>query len=309
MMACMICHGEDNMLDYSLIFEPKQHYITIPQIPSKKMFVNQRQLNRILKNQEDDWDIYITKYPKTHCVSTIILDFDDKENPDNALKESMKLKNYLKRKGLNTVIVSSGKKGNHVYIQIPCHNFVGGELSHVDADPNVFFKEYIKNLIGLYDGLSYQTLDEINFSAGLKGNIRLINSQHPKGDKCKIIEGEFIESVEPNSWDWDCFLVSKSHAEDKVTEFKKANNIDITGNDLIAENDLQDIFEEVFGVTMKRYNGYSYCCCPFHNDEHPSMFVDKEKFSCNGCGKRGNLWTLIKEGYVKLDNDIRVRRD
>lgn len=293
-------------MDYTVIYRPKQHYITIPQIPSRKLFMNQRQLLRLLNKQEDDWDIFITKYPKDHCISCIILDFDDKENPDNALKDVELLKRYLNRKGLNTVIVQSGRKGYHAYIQVPVHNFVGGELVHIDAEPNYWFNQYIKNIIGLYDGKYYSTLDEINTGAGLNGNIRLIGSSHPRGSSCEIISGEFLSDIEPNEWDWKCFSLSKSHAEDKASELKNIQDVSVNGNDLIHDNDLQDIFEEVFGVTLKKYNGYSYCKCPFHNDEHPSMFLDKEKYCCNGCGERGNIYTLIKKGYLKIDNTVRI---
>ena len=56
------------MIDYTQIYRPKQHYITIPQIPAKKLFMSQRQIMRILNKQHDDWDIFITKYPKDHCI-------------------------------------------------------------------------------------------------------------------------------------------------------------------------------------------------------------------------------------------------
>ena len=293
-------------MDYTIIYRPKQHYLTIPQIPSRKLFMNQRQILRLLNKQESDWDIYITKYPKDHCVSCIILDFDDKDDPDNALKDVELLKRYLNRKGLNTVIVQSGRKGYHAYIQVPVHNFVGGELAHIDAEPNYWFNQYIKNIIGLYDGKYYSTLDEINTNAGLNGNIRLIGSSHPRGSSCKVIDGEFLSDIEPNEWDWKCFSLSKSHAEDKASELKNIQDVSVNGNDLIRDNDLQDIFEKVFGVTLKKYNGYSYCKCPFHNDEHPSMFLDKEKYCCNGCGERGNIYTLIKKGYLKIDNTVRI---
>ena len=297
------------MMDYTVIFEPKQHYITIPQIPSKKLFINNKLIHRLLNKQEDDWDIYITKYPKDHCVSCVILDFDDKDNPDNAFREGRMLKRYLHRKGLNTVLVQSGRKGVHCYIQIPCHNFVGGELAHTDAEPNTWFKQYIKYLIGLFDGKYYQTLDEINFSAGLSGNIRLIGSNHPRGTTCEIIDGEFHDNIEPNDWDYECFMNSKSYAEDEVTEFLKTTDVNIQGNDIIAENDLRDIIPEVFGLTPKKYSkGYCYAKCPFHNDHHDSFFFDKEKYSCNACGEKGNIWTLIKKGYVKLDDTVRVGR-
>lgn len=292
-------------MDYIQIYRPKQHYITIPQIPARKLFMSQRQVMRLLDKQQDNWDIFITKYPKDHCISTIILDFDDKENPNNALEDVQLLKRYLHRKGLNTVIVQSGRKGYHAYIQVPVHNFVGGELAYADAEPNYWFNQYIKNIIGLYDGKYYQTLDEINTSASLRGNIRLIGSKHPRGTSCEIIDGEFLTDIEPVDWDWRCFNISKVHAEDKVTELKQITK-KITGNNLIEDNDLQDIFESVFGLELKRYDGYSYACCPFHDDKKPSLFIDKYRFACNSCGKRGNIWTLIKENYLKLDNDVRV---
>ena len=296
-------------MDYTIIFEPKEHYITIPQIRSRKLFVNNRIVNRLLDKQEPDWDIFITKYPKDHCVSCVILDFDDKDNPDNALRDVKVLKKYLHRKGLNTVIVRSGRKGYHAYIQIPCHNFTGGELAHVDAEPNLWFKQYIKYLIGLCDNKYYPTLDEINFSAGLGGNIRLIGSSHPRGTTCEIIDGEFLNHVDPNQWDWKCFVDSKSYAEDEAIEYAKSKNVDITGQDIIAENDLREIIPEVFGLTPKKYSkGYCYGKCPFHHDEHDSFFFDKERYKCNACGEKGNLWTLIKRGYVKLENDVRVNK-
>ena len=295
------------IMDYERLFRRKEHYLTIPQIPSKKLFVNNRQVERLLASQKPDWDIYITKYPKDHCVSCIILDFDDKENPDNALEDVVLMKKFLKRKGLNTVIVQSGRKGYHAYIQIPCHNFVGGELAHANAEPNTFFKQYVKQLIGLFDGKYYQTLDEINSSAGLNSNIRLIGSIHPKtNSRCEIISGEFQENIEPNEWDWKCFNVARKFAEDEVTKFAEIRELNLDSNDIIAENDLQDVFEEVFGLELKRYNGYSYACCPFHDDKKPSMFIDSNRFRCNSCDAKGNIWTLIKKGYVKLEDTVRV---
>ena len=293
-------------MDYERLFRRKEHYLTIPQIPSKKLFVNNRQVERLLASQKPDWDIYITKYPKDHCVSCIILDFDDKENPDNALEDVVLMKKFLKRKGLNTVIVQSGRKGYHAYIQIPCHNFVGGELAHANAEPNTFFKQYVKQLIGLFDGKYYQTLDEINSSSGLSGNIRLVGSHHPNGKTCEIISGEFQENIEPNEWDWKCFNVARKFAEDEVTKFAEIRELNLDSNDIIAENDLQDVFEEVFGLELKRYNGYSYACCPFHDDKKPSMFIDSNRFRCNSCDAKGNIWTLIKKGYVKLEDTVRI---
>ena len=82
--------------------------------------------------------------------------------------------------------------------------------------------------------------------------------------------------------------------------------MNLDSNDIIAENDLQDVFEEVFGLELKRYNGYSYACCPFHDDKKPSMFIDSNRFRCNSCDAKGNIWTLIKKGYVKLEDTVRI---
>ena len=299
------------MIDYESIFRKKQHYITVPQIPQKKLFISNKLLYRLLDKQKADWDIYITKYPKDHCVNMVILDFDDKDNPKNALKDAIKLRKYLNRKGLNTVIVQSGRKGYHCYIEVPCHNFVGGELAHADAEPNMWFNQYVKQLIGLFDNRYYNTLDEINTSSGLGGNIRLIGSRHPKGTSCEIAHGEFLlNPVEPNEWDYECFVIAKQYAEDKVTELAQVNEVNIECNDIIADNDLRDIIPEIFGLTPKKYSkGYHYGKCPFHNDEHESFFYDKERYSCNACGEKGNIWTLIKRGYVKLDDTVRVKHE
>ena len=293
-------------MNYEAIFRRKQHYITIPQIPSKKLFVGNRQVNRILNNQTDGQDIFITKYPKDNCVSTVILDFDDKDNPDNALKDVKILKKYLHRKGLNAVIVLSGRKGYHCYIQIPVHNFIGDELAHTNFEPNIWFKQYVKQLIGLYDGKYYQTLDDINFNAGLSGNIRLIGSNHPRGTRCQVIDGEFENNIESNDWDWDALMVSKKFAEDDAKKIFETKNIQYDGDDLIADNDLIDIFEQELGIDVKRYNGYAYGNCPFHNDAHKSLFIDKEKFSCNSCSAKGNIYTLLKNKMIRIDNDLRV---
>lgn len=43
---------------------------------------------------------------------------------------------------------------------------------------------------------------------------------------------------------------------------------------------------EHYGVEAQR-NGM--CCCPFHDDRHPSMKLNKDYFYCFGCGAHGNV--------------------
>ncbi|MDY5641524.1 MAG: CHC2 zinc finger domain-containing protein [Candidatus Faecousia sp.] len=43
---------------------------------------------------------------------------------------------------------------------------------------------------------------------------------------------------------------------------------------------------EHYGVEVQR-NGM--CCCPFHNDRHPSMKLNEDYFYCFGCGVHGDV--------------------
>ena len=71
---------------------------------------------------------------------------------------------------------------------------------------------------------------------------------------------------------------------------------------------------EYYGLQVNRSG---MCRCPFHNDRHPSMKVDK-RFHCFGCGADGDVIHFTaklfglsnKEAARKLANDfgIRVRK-
>ena len=43
---------------------------------------------------------------------------------------------------------------------------------------------------------------------------------------------------------------------------------------------------EHYGLKVSR-NGMA--CCPFHNDRHPSLKLNKEYFFCFGCGAKGDV--------------------
>ena len=67
---------------------------------------------------------------------------------------------------------------------------------------------------------------------------------------------------------------------------------------------------EIYGVKVNR-NGMA--CCPFHNDKHPSMKVDKN-FYCFACGAKGDVIHFAEkffgltpyEAAKKLADDFRV---
>ncbi len=70
---------------------------------------------------------------------------------------------------------------------------------------------------------------------------------------------------------------------------------------------------EIYGVPVGR-NGM--VCCPFHDDKHPSMKVDR-RFHCFGCQADGDVIDFTarlfglsnKEAALKLAEDFSVRYD
>lgn len=50
---------------------------------------------------------------------------------------------------------------------------------------------------------------------------------------------------------------------------------------------------EFYGLKV-RYNGLA--CCPFHNDKHPSMKIDKFYY-CFACGEKGDAIHYVAEQY------------
>lgn len=288
--------------------KPMQHIITIRDRDTgwakQRKVWNQKVIDQVLRDQKDSEDVYITKYPKNRLVDTVILDFDDKDDPSKAYRDAKRCHNYLKVNGVNSVIVESGSKGNHLYIQISPFLFKDTELRN-GINWNSFFNAFVCFLI--HDSSStYETLDKTNFSAGLNGNIRLLESRHPStGNTCHIIEGEFNDSYSVTRLQDEAqkkaYLKCEIVEEMKQKQLKKTRVV--SDDDPIRNNDLRDVFRQITG-DMKMYpKGYGYCSCPVHGtDSHYSLLVTREWFSCSACDFKGNIYTLRKMGLVEFDD-------
>ena len=307
------------MMKYSQVFQNKQHTITIRHrgdgYPVQKRNWNDKLIQKVLLEQEDDTDVYITKYPRNRLIQWIILDFDSKDDLKQAYDEANKLRNMLVAEGHNCVLVESGSKGYHLYIHISPFLFADAEneLRGV-ADWNKFFNEFIYCLIYssklCNENLKFTTLDEINTLAGLNGNIRLIGSKHPSTHKeCRIIEGEFEELQVPTEKQDRALRYAHSKCEIiELSKKRKLKKVKLEGyGDPIACNDLREVLPEVTGNEIKVYDrGYGYMKCPWHNDNKPSLLVTKEWFSCSACGEKGNIWALRKKGLVEFDKEGKI---
>lgn len=264
---------------------------------------NNKVIDRVLSEQNDTSDVYVTKYPSSRLIDTIILDFDS-DDLSKAYDDVNRMRNYLKVNGLNSVIVFSGSKGYHLYIEIAPFLFKDTEIRN-GVDWNKYFNSFVCFLI--HDGKhTYDTLDKVNFSAGLNGNIRLLGSKHPvTGKVCEIIKGSFksdrqITRIQDEAQ-------KKAYCQIEIVEQEKQDALKrtkiIDGNDPVANNDLRVVFRELTGDIKVYPKGYGYCCCPVHGDTHPSLLVTKEWFSCSACSFKGNVFTLRKMGLVEFDDN------
>lgn len=58
-----------------------------------------------------------------------------------------------------------------------------------------------------------------------------------------------------------------------------------------------------YGIRVNR-NGM--CCCPFHNDKHPSMKIDN-RYHCFGCGEDGDVINFVGKLYGLSSYDAAVK--
>ena len=298
------------------IFEPKEHYLTTVYRGRNRNAKRIRiksvdQLERLVKMQPKDSDMYITKYAKDDIVWNIILDFDAEDDKSVAWNDCLTISKFLERKGIDCVIVDSTNKGYHLYVQIPPTNFRTFFDEPIE-EPSLFFKYYVIELLNL-DSFKLKSLDEVNFNSSLDGNIRVISSIHPKTNKVvHIVKGNF-HNIEKNL----DYYENAMHYHSKIVEvaykkYKEAmDEIETkklqykdrlrTEDDLLSM-DLRDVFQSIFTLhKVRKYGDSIWCCCPMHEtaNSNPSFCIMPSHFFCTSCNFKGNIFTLIKMNLVE----------
>jgi len=58
-----------------------------------------------------------------------------------------------------------------------------------------------------------------------------------------------------------------------------------------------DVFTSLYDGTIRKIGKNYVCICPFHEEQHPSFYIysDTNRFYCFGCGKSGDVITLVME--------------
>ena len=91
----------------------------------------------------------------------------------------------------------------------------------------------------------------------------------------------------------------------RIKEHQSKKFLDSEYNPL--DESCKDVLQRIFNlekVSHKRSG--MWCCCPFHNEKSPSFVSTDDYYYCKSCGAKGNVWTLIKEGYYhpkQMDNE------
>lgn len=307
------------------IFSLKNHFLTIHSRETDvgyRFQINMKnQVLRRLESQNINDDLFISKYPQNFILDTVILDFDSEEDKKIAKRDVNHAKNYLRANGLSSMIIDSTNKGYHLYIRIS-PTFFGFNQQLVDVNMKTGelisskyklseyrhvrdnFIYFCRNLINAYEH-EYKSLDINNLRASLKGIIRLPYSKHPSTEKrLKVAYNKLVEFQVPNTFQWNAYNLGLSmvcrdiEGEERKIKDWKQKKVD-KKRDMVEANDLMDIMPGLFGGKVKRQSGYIVMQCPFHADNDPSCFVNKETYKCLSCDEAGNIFTLIKKGYLE----------
>lgn len=251
-------------------------------------------------------DIFYHCYGREEAINYFVLDFDSEDDPSLALCDLDYVQDNLEEHGFNCVVVMSGNKGYHLYTQIPTTRF-----DNYGVNSHTMFTLFWKQLIE-YGKYNLETLDENHWRNSLGANIRLIGSIHPRtGNEVSICDGKFInpEEIEENSWYQKCIRNALSLSVQAMIDEKRARRntkkrnrefYNKHGVDL-EQVDLRDVFSTIYGEYFsKSFGKYDSYKCMFHDDQSPSMLVWKDYYMCKSCGKKGNIRTLINNGYVKI---------
>ena len=312
----------DNLTLLNSIFKKNEHFVTLSKIGAdfahRFKYAKEERLLKWTNKQEEGSNIYISKYRTDRIVDTIILDFDNKKKRI-AYKDVKSCMKHLKKHDLSCMVVDSTNKGFHLYIRTTPYSFKarsksldfkeGFKLQNVNLDKvhlNKLFVYFHLNLIGAFDK-TYDSLDRQNLNASLGGIIRLPFSVHPKtNQRVEVKFNNFKDFQQPTDFQFNSYklaieMIKEDIFKETIKRKEYAKGKIKGGRDIIADNDLRDIMPSLFGGTVKSYSNYIYMQCFDHPDSNPSLAVEKERYKCKACGSRGNIFTLIKRGYLEYD--------
>lgn len=231
---------------------------------NNKYFYNVLIKNVFIKNINS----YIEKYPNENKVDKIILDFDG-DDKVKVYDEVMSCCKYLKDNDISYFVEDSTNKGYHLFILL--FNKFNFNLSNNFSVNNKLFKCFINNLL---NNKEYKYIDKVNM--GLRTNIRLFGSVHPKTNKRVDKVTWFCGNY--NKFVIDCY----NKACDMVEEIKYNGRWRKIVN---YDNSYVDLRELPWDNIKHTDNNSLWCSCHWHKDNNPSLRVYEKSAYCMKCGR------------------------
>lgn len=220
----------------------------------------------------------------------IVLDCDDRENGDLALRQIGMM--FSAEGYCLEVWKAEGQKSYHIHIKDIPH------ISELSKEQNKLYKELLikKYLNKVVDILGYKPVyfDKIDFN--LCQPDHLVAEENKPHDKYKtkkellaIINEGYKNFCEPDIYEQ---VISKSETKSYNPNIKCSG---ITAK-IMQKISIIQIAKE-FGIEV---NSKGFAVCPFHADGNPSLkfYNDEGRFICFGCRTMGNIvyfYALMKK--------------
>jgi len=241
---------------------------------------------------------------KTGIITKIVIDLDDKENPDNTVKDARKIVEIFKQLEYKVVVNKSGQKGLHIHIK-------------TETLPNPNIDEAIKHFFQkLATKLNITTLDQKVISDQTARIIRLPGSNHPKtGNPCIPVDINSADKIEEmieipinqleitsgNGTIERSILQEIQQATKYISKPHKSEAYNLIDKP-INWNIMDRIFPELYETGDNKRNKW-IVRCPFHNDNNPSAFYTDSMFHCSACNISFGVWKMLTEHSGFSNND------
>lgn len=265
--------------------DPYNHYIS----------VNSYTLNEVYKSV------------KSGEISKLVIDLDDKNNPDATIVDARKLVELFNEMDYDVIPIKTGQKGIHLHLKLRT-------LKHPQID------KAIKSLFTkISNQLNITTMDMAVMADQTARVTRLPGSYHTStGNTCVPIDIYSAETIEDmdhlditdltfntgnNTLEKAIRKYSQSFKPYKVPKPKlKSKAYGLITPDKFDWFIMDKIFPDLYEHGQQNGDKYTVSC-PFHDDKHPSAFYTDRVFHCSTCDISMGVWNLLTEhaGYDRGD--------
>ena len=250
----------------------------------------------------------------------------------NVFNEAQRLCDYLQTFDLKPYLIASGSKGFHINVF-----FDEMQLSNLSQISQTLALSYSKEL-----NLKYIDFNVFDRKKTHKRLQRLQYSRHSKTNllttplPLNVTYEDMLSILEKNKIRVKKFDIDELKAPKGFNEMLRKLDVEISFKNAKRQQELESInkakrlklekkygknyksFNDIdlrdiannYGLDGKRQGDRMIVSCPFHNDNHPSAVVFKERFHCSTCNMTLNYYDFISklEGTEDKDKILSIAR-